>query len=75
MRKFNFSLISYKTNRKLATKHKLKSIIWQELDFPPNILNISIITSVTSITLLPTESQFREMPKAPIYEIKATEMN
>ena len=42
---------------------------------PLNILNMSIIANVISITLLPTESLFREMLKAPIYEIKATEMN
>ena len=36
---------------------------------------MSIITNVISITLLSTESLFREVPKAPTYEIKATEMN
>ena len=34
---------------------------------------MSIIDNVTSITLLPIESLFREMSKAPICEIKANE--
>ena len=34
---------------------------------------MSIINNVSSITLLPIESLFREMSTAPIYEIKANE--
>ena len=45
----------------------------QELDSPPNILNMSIINNVSSIILLPTESLLREMPKVPICEIKTNE--
>ena len=47
----------------------------QELDFPLNILNISIITNVASITSLPIKSLFREMPKTLIHEIQAIEMH
>ena len=46
----------------------------QELDFPPNTLNMSIIANVISIALLPIESLIRKMSKAPIYEVKTIEM-
>ena len=57
----------------MAIKYKRKFFILQELDSPVHILNMSIIDNVSSITLLPIESLFREMSKAPICEIKANE--
>ena len=48
-------------NRKLAIKLEQKFIILQELEFPPNILNMSIIVIVMSITLLQIESLYRNV--------------
>ena len=47
----------------------------QKLDFSPNVFNMSITVNVVNITLLPIEPLFREIPKTPIYQVKAIEMN